>query len=195
MSSPKFSGVSSTEAGFTHDRLKVLRCRVPLTIFYLFLLLAGFHRLYSCAIDWNHQADRFEGVDSLGYVSYWMSLGELNLGKDLVIPLAVHYSSQPAQAPSLYVGESWRLPFLESRFAAIDEQTFTLVEPSGRSRVFRRDEASPLLLHGQGGWLGELAGSQTSLWAPCGWKFVYENGKLSQMTSRRDRTFKFIYRV
>lgn len=192
MSSPGFCSKARSELFSRRNRLVVLPCRARFTVFCLSLLLVGVHRLYSCAIDWNYQPDRFEGVDSQGYASHWISLGELNFGNDLVIPLAIHYSSQRSPSPSLYVGESWTFPFVESRFIARDEQTFTLMEPSGRARMFRRDEASPFLLHGQGGWLGEIAGSQVTLWAPCGWKFVYEGGKLSQMTSHRGRTLKFI---
>jgi hypothetical protein len=157
-----------------------------------FLSLSARHAP-ACGLDWNLPHDHFDGMDKFGYVSYWKTIGELDLGEGLVLPIHIHFSSNQ-ETSSPYLGSGWTLPLLESHIVFREENLVEVHEPNGRTRLFWRDPNDFSLFHGQGGWLAQSLGPTFIAWADCGWKLVFTNGQLVGITSPKDRKLEFVYR-
>lgn len=84
------------------------------------------------------------------------------------------------------------MALLESNIVQIDERKFLLTQPDGISRQFWRKTPNDALLQGQGGWKGEIKGNSIALWAECGWKFTFVDGKNTSITTPKNRTLTLI---
>ncbi len=156
------------------------------------VFLAALHSAFACWINWNAPSNHFNGVNEMGEFSYWGDLGQLDLGGDMDIPLVIGFN--PNRGGNSWLGRGFIIPVLESNLVQIDERKFLLTQPEGTIRQFWRKTATDTVLVGQGNWAGEIKGSVTTLWASCGWKLSFRNGKLSSFSTPEGRTFN-IYSV
>ena len=146
---------------------------------------------FACGLNWDAPQSHFPGVSFQGYVFHVESLGEMDLGDGLVLPLRAIFRSE-SNASSPYVGQGWDIPLLESHIVQINEHEFRMVEPTGWFRLFWRDGKDPTLLHGQNGWKAEIKGNTVTAWADCGGKLVFNAGKITQL-QLENRTFDYQY--
>jgi len=146
---------------------------------------------YACGIDWKVPQNHFDGINEWGKLSYWHEVGNIELDHDLRIPLILNFN--PTNGTSPYFGKGWMFPLLEAKIVQIDEQNFLLVQPDGISRKFWRKTPTSDLLHGQGEWEGTIRGNSITLWASCGWKLSFVDGKISSFVTPKNREFNMIY--
>jgi len=78
-----------------------------------------------CGIDWILPRSHFEGVNEQGHVLYCEKIGDLDVAKDLQIPLHIMFKSE-WMANSPYLGKGWMLPLLESRIEQMTERSYRL---------------------------------------------------------------------
>ncbi len=154
--------------------------------------LAALHSSVACWIGWNVPSNHFNGINEMGEFSYWSDLGQLDLGEGMVISLTIGFN--PNRGGNSWLGRGFIIPVLEANIVQIDETKFLLTQPNGIIRQFWRKTATDTVLVGQGNWAGEIKGSVTTLWASCGWKLSFRNGKLSSFSTPEGRTFN-IYSV
>jgi hypothetical protein len=146
----------------------------------------------ACGLDWRESKNHFDGVDSRGHVDYYETVGELDLGDGLKLPLIVNFnSSRETTSPSL--GRGWMLALVESRFVQTGENSFLMVQPDGLNNPFVRRGGSVTLLDGSAGWKGEIRGDRIAAWASCGWKLEFVKGKIASMTTPKNRKFEWAY--
>ncbi|MCC7518015.1 MAG: RHS repeat protein [Verrucomicrobiae bacterium] len=153
-------------------------------------LVAAAIASFGCGVDWTLPKDHFDGVNERGFVSWWGQLGTLDLGDGVQLPLVAGFQSDRDWS-SPVLGKGWILALLDSSLMAIDEKTFILVKPDGWSHDFYRDRKNPSVLDG-GSWKGETKDNTATLWASCGWKLVYEKGKLASITTPKNRTLQWM---
>ena len=137
----------------------------------------GISPLTACG-DFRMPSNHFEGVSSQGYVSIWKQLDTLDLG-DASVPILLGTQTYRT-IPSGELGAGWIMPLLDSGIVQRDENTFDMITPDGTMDFFSRDGADPNILHGSGGWTGEIQGSDITVYSKCGsgWKMVFRQGKL-----------------
>jgi hypothetical protein len=163
-----------------------------LLLLFNFHLFLGSHLVQGCGVDWKIPANHFDGVNETGKLSLWESLGKLPVDDNLTIPLVVNFS--PANGYSPYLGDGWTIPLLESKVVQIDERKFLLIQPDGITRQFWRSKPDDLTLKGQGNWAGEISGSVITLWASCGWKLTFREGKLGSIKTPQNKTLTLHYK-
>lgn len=127
-------------------------------------------------------SNHFDGVSSLGYVSIWKQLDNLDLG-DTKLPLLIGCQTYRA-IPSGELGTGWIMPLFDSGIVQRDENTFDMITPDGTLDFFSRDSSDPNILHGSSGWTAEIQGSDIIVHSKCGsgWKMVFRQGKLDTLS-------------
>lgn len=141
---------------------------------------------FGCGVDFKVPKDHFDGVNEYGYVSYWDTIGDLDLGEGLIIPLVIGFESN-REWSSPYLGYGWILPLFDSNLVQTGENSFQMIAPDGYTVPLGRDRNKPTLLSGPKGWKGEISDTIT-LWATCGWKLVYTKGKITSIGTPKGKT-------
>lgn len=155
------------------------------------IILLALGKSIACGIDWQVPKNHFDGVNEWGQLSYWRGIGTLDLGEDLKLPLVIGFN--PTRRISPFVGKGWIIPILESNIVQVDEKKFLLTQPDGVSREFWRKSSTDTILQGQGNWKGEINGNQITLWAVCGWKLTFDCGKMTTITTPKNRVITLKY--
>ena len=145
----------------------------------------------ACGIDWEVPHNHFDGVSENGDFSYWRDIGTFDLGEGLKIPLVIGF--KPTRGGNSLLGRGWIIPLLESNVVQVDETKFLLTQPDGITRQFWRKKPDDLLLKGQGNWAGQIQGNTIVLWADCGWKLVFSKGKITSITTPKNRVLNVVY--
>ena len=154
-------------------------------------LFASITSATACGIDWKVPTNHFDGVNEMGELSYWRSVGQIDFGSDLKIPLIIGF--KPNRGGSSCLGRGWIVPILESSIVQIDEKKFLLTQPDGITRQFWRKKPTDSNLRGQGNWQGTISENTITLWAECGWKLVFSKGKLASITTPKNRILNVVY--
>ena len=163
------------------------------TIFRLALFLGvSALRCSACGLDWSVPHSHFDGVDEQGKLSWWQKIGSVDLGQGLTIPLIIGFESSNNNV-SPYLGDGWTLAFLDSHMVQIDSKRFLMVQPDGWTSRFGRKDDTATLLTGQKGWLASISGNSITVWAKCGWKLVYTNGKISSISTPLNQELDYVY--
>lgn len=135
--------------------------------------------------------DHFNGVNAQGFVSYWEKIGSIDLEEGVDFPLNIGFESDRSWK-SPYLGYGWVFPLLDSHIIQINENHFEVLQPDGYTRHYNRDLKDPMLLSSGAGWKGVIDGNNTViLWANCGWKLIYTNGKISSIGTPKGQTLIF----
>ena len=143
-------------------------------------------RVIGCGLgDWSPPISHFDQVDFQGHVHIVKRLGEVE-----GMPIYLIFNSSYGASP--YAGAGFSIPILESKLVAVDEKRFQMTSPSGWLWVFQRTK-DPSILEGNSGWKGQIISDIVSLWAPCGDKLVFKNGKIVSMQLKQDR-FDYEYK-
>jgi len=153
---------------------------------------AGGADVFACGVNWRLPKDHFDGVNEYGVVSYWEQIGEIDLGDDLKLPLIIGFQSDRDWS-SPYLGKGWILPLLDSNIVQVSENEFRQIQPDGYTINFGRDGKKPNVIRGQQGWTGEIKGDVITLYATCGWKLTYQQGKLTSITTPKNRVLSLLY--
>lgn len=149
------------------------------------------HGAQVCGIDWSLPKNHFDGVNEFGFVSVWESIGSIDLGNGLVLPLNANFrSDRNTSSPTL--GSGWHLGLLDANIVQIDEHTFMMFDPAGPFRFFWRDAKNPTILVGSGGWKAEIRGDTITAWADCGAKLVFHKGRIVSMQIK-DKALTYKY--
>lgn len=133
----------------------------------------------------------FDGVDANGCVFLPVRLGMAGR-----IPVWACFSSGCTTA-SPVLGHGWRIPLLESRLVPISEDWFSLLQPDGTERCFRRERENPERLYGGRTWSGRIKGDVIRLTADpqdgtAPLELVYRQGRLVRMDAP-EGLYEFFY--
>jgi hypothetical protein len=139
----------------------------------------------ACGLDWSEPVSHFPNVDYQGNVHIVRKLGEVEK-----LPIYLIFNSSYGISP--YVGSGFEIPFLESRMWQVDENRFQMKSPSGWLWIFQRTKW-PNVLEGNAGWKGLIKDDTITLWAPCGDKIVFKNGKIVSMQLKNEK-FDYAYK-
>lgn len=156
------------------------------------LIFSFYINANACGVNWRMPLNHFDGVNEQGVVAYWQQLGTIDLGNNFKLPLIIGFHSDQAWS-SLYLGRGWIFPLFESNIVQLDENTFRQIQPDGYNVYFGRDGKDRNLLHGQKGWAGQIKGDVITLYATCGWKLVYKQGKLISICTPDGNELKLVY--
>src|SRR5882724_6313648 len=111
----------------------------------------------ACGLRQDKPHAHFDGADEQGHVLVAETLGNLDLGDNLSLPIYAVFQSN-WQSSSPYLGQGWMLPLLESKIVQIDDNTFQLWTPDGWYQFMGRDSTTNTILNGQGGWKAVISG-------------------------------------
>ncbi len=131
-----------------------------------------------CGLDWSLPQAHFAGVEEHGYVAYWETIAEMDLGA-VVIPVHIGFNSH-REASSPVLGKGWIVALLESHVEPIDENAMNVIMPDGWTFLFLRN-ANSETWRGNAGWMGETDGARLTITAPCGWRIRYDRGKIQEI--------------
>ena len=144
-------------------------------------------------LDWVMPQNHFNGVSYQGNLSYWKTIGSLDLGNDLNIPLNINFSSGRSAA-SPYLGKGWLLALLESNVVQINGRLFSMVLPDGLTIRFKRQSPTDATMTGDGGrWRAQIAENKITAWDSTGWTLVFTDGKISTITTPEYKQLSFNY--
>ena len=155
-------------------------------------VVAGGSDVFACGVNWMLPRDHFDGVNEYGFVSYWEQIGAIDLGDNLKLPLIIGFQSDRDWS-SPYLGKGWILPLLDSNIVQVSENEFRQIQPDGYTINFGRDGKNPNVIHGQQGWTGEIRDDVITLYASCGWKLTYQQGKLTSIITPKNRVLSLLY--
>jgi len=159
----------------------------------LIALLTGVPRaVFSCDLSWLPPQNHFDGVNEYGTVSYWEQIDSVDFGGGLKLPLIIGFRSDRA-GTSPYLGTGWSIPLLESRFYAVDDRNYLMIQPDGTNRYFSRQNTTDTIVKDRGGWVAEIKGDTVVAAATCGWTLTFTNGKLSSIITPENRQLTYIY--
>jgi hypothetical protein len=159
--------------------------------FLAIVFIGTLHVVGACGVDWRVPTNHFDGVNEWGKLSYWRQIGKIDLGDNLEIPLIIGFN--PTRGDSPYLGRGWMISILESNIVQVDESKFLLTQPDGISRQFWRGKPTDTVLQGQGGWKGEIKDNSITVWAECGWKLVFNRGKITSIATPKNRIINLVY--
>jgi hypothetical protein len=145
----------------------------------------------SCGLDWTLPQAHFEGVEEHGFVSYWEKIGEIDLGDKVVLPVNIGFNSH-REGASPVLGKGWIVALLESHVEPIDENAMNVVMPDGWTFLFLRN-ANSETWRGNAGWMGETNDARFTISAPCGWKIIYDHGKIQEIDGDQNGALTFCY--
>lgn len=167
-----------------------MRALLHKSVTVLFLICGLIRGVTACGIPWEPPLCHFNGVDDSGKVLYTNSLGDVDVGDGISIPLTIMFkSSWHKDSPVL--GYGWMMPLLESNFAQIDENHFQMRQPGGWFRNFVRLKDNPNILDG-GSWKAEIKGDTIVAAADCGDTIVFKNGLINALhVSGKKLTFGY----
>jgi hypothetical protein len=146
----------------------------------------------ACGLAWETPRGHFDGVDEQGKVSYWEKIADVDLGKDIKIPLIMGFESA-RNSSSPYLGAGWTLALLDSSIVQIDDKRFMMVQPDGWTSRLGRKKAEDTILSGQKGWMASINGNQVTVWATCGWKMVFTDGKITSIETPQNQVLSYVY--
>jgi hypothetical protein len=150
--------------------------------------------LWGCGLKQGIPHEHFTDVNSVGKLSYWLNLDQIDLGNGLSLPLNINFKANRKKR-SPYLGKGWMLPFLEQNFVERNEKVFVMREPNGYVLPFRRAKGDVTLLRGREGWMARIKDDHTiEATASCGWVIDFTDGKISEMHTPDNRTITFNYR-
>ena len=138
----------------------------------------------ACGLNWSEPVSHFENVDFQGNVHIVRKLGEVEK-----LPIYLIFNSSYGTSP--YAGSGFEIPFLESRMWQMDENRFQMKSPDGWLWIFQRTK-TPNVLEGNAGWKGLIKDNSITVWAPCGDKISFKNGKIVSMQVKDDK-FDYAY--
>jgi hypothetical protein len=144
-----------------------------------------------CGIDWDIPRNHFDGVNEWGQLAYWHQAGEIDVGDGLKLPLILGFN--PTRKASAYLGKGWIVPLLESNIVQIDERRFVVTQPDGTIRRFGRRSPNDAILVGEGGWKGQINDNTITLWASCGWRLTFNQGKINSISTPKGRLLSYRY--
>ena len=127
----------------------------------------------------------FPNVDYQGNVHIVRKLGVVEK-----LPIYLIFNSSYGNSP--YAGSGFEIPILESRMWQVDENRFQMKSPAGWLWIFQRTKAANVL-DGNAGWKGLIKDDTITVWAPCGDKIVFKNGKIVSM-QLKDEKFDYAYK-
>jgi hypothetical protein len=145
-----------------------------------------------CDFSWAAPSTHFEAVSSDGKVRYKLSLGSVPLDAQESIPLDIIFKTEDSPAVSSLLGKNWTFPFFESGIVQIDDAKFDWILPDGSHNILQRT-GIPTQLSSQNGFLAEIDGDRITVSAECGWTFVYEEGRLTEIKTPENRDFTYTY--
>ena len=108
-----------------------LRCLTALVVSFSILSAQA----KACGLRMDKPHAHFDGADEQGHVLFAETLGNLDLGENLTLPIYAVFQSN-WQSSSPYLGQGWMLPLLESKIVQIDSSTAlvpTIDKPDHRS--------------------------------------------------------------
>ncbi len=144
----------------------------------------------SCG-DFRKPETHFDGVNEYGFVSYWDQLGEIKLSDGTVLPLIIGFRSDwETLVPSTHLGSGWLFGLLDAHFVQRSENAFDMISIDGYTVPFGRDPKNSSILNGAQGWKAEVKGDAVTVWAECGWKLQFTKGKISGITTPKNRTLE-----
>jgi hypothetical protein len=139
----------------------------------------------ACGLDWSEPVSHFENVDFQGNIHIVRKLGEVEK-----LPIYLIFNSSYGTSP--YAGSGFEIPFLESRMWQVDENRFRMKSPDGWLWIFQRTKV-PNVLDGNAGWKGLIKDDTITVWAPCGDKIAFKNGKIVSMQLKNEK-FDYAYK-
>ncbi len=142
-------------------------------------------KAFACGLDWSEPVSHFENVDFQGKVHIVRKLGEVEK-----LPIYLIFNSSYGTSP--YVGSGFEIPLLESRIWQVDENRFQMKSPSGWLWIFQRTKY-PNVLEGNAGWKGLIKDDSITVWAPCGDKISFRNGRIVSMQLKADK-IDYVYK-
>jgi hypothetical protein len=150
-------------------------------------------KLAACGMDWTIPTNHFSGVNGKGYVAFWEKIGNLDFGDGLKVPLIIGFNSSRSSS-SPYLGYGWTLALLESHLVQVNNNLFLMTLPNGFNVRLNRKSDTDSTLSGEGGaWMGEIGEHTTTLWADCGWKLVFSDGKLTSIITPSNQELTYLY--
>jgi hypothetical protein len=127
-------------------------------------------------------------VDKDGYVNPIISLGDINFGGGLTLPLVLNFSSA-IRPPSPEFGQGWDCPLFEAKVFNVQQNLKQVETLGGKDRYFVYDPRTDSWKHFfSDDWKGEAKGDDFELTYKTGCKFVFNKGLISSMTTPDGRT-------
>lgn len=171
--------------------MKQLLKRICYSVILVALLLQSYGTVEACGLNLSVPNYHFPHVDDKGVFSYWESIGRIDVGGGVYLPININFKANRQSASSTIGAPGFHLALTDAYVVQIDERTFRIYNPAGRYRTFRRDRKRPNILHSGGSWKGEIRGAVISVSSECGDRLVYQQGGIRQMRVN-GRTFDFL---
>jgi hypothetical protein len=145
-----------------------------------------------CGLSLELPKLHFDGVEENGYVCYFEKLADVALDDKNVLSMTLNFNSH-RQASSPYVGKGWSIPFLDSHVEPVDENGFKIFMPNGLIYDFGRIAGEENMFSGNFGWKAAIEGDTLTAWASCGWKLVFQKGRIWEITTPQNRILSYRY--
>lgn len=127
-------------------------------------------------------------VDKDGYVNPIISLGDINFGGGLALPMVLNFSSA-IRSPSPEFGQGWECPLFEAKVFDVQQNLKRVETLGGKDRYFIYNQRTESWKHFfTDDWRGVVQGDSFELTYKTGCKFVFNNGLISSMTTPDGRT-------
>jgi len=159
--------------------------------FVCLIILFNIENTDACGIDLGAPQNHFDGVNEWGELAYWYDIGEIDADHKQNLPLVIGFN--PRRKTSPYLGTGWIIPLLEANIVQLDEKRFVLTQPDGSIRRFGRRSPGETILQGEGDWKGDIKGNTITVWASCGWKMVFVQGKITSITTPQGDLISYKY--
>ena len=128
-------------------------------------------------------------VDKDGYVNPIVSLGDVNFGGGLTLPLVLNFSSA-IRPPSPEFGQGWECPIFEAKVFDVQQNLKRVETLGGKDRYFIYNQRTDTWKHFfTDDWKVEVKGDDDfELTYKTGVKFIFNKGLISSMTMPDGRT-------
>jgi hypothetical protein len=121
--------------------------------------------------------------------SYYESLGDVRIAKDLNFKIPLGFSPVPGSRFSHILGAGWTFPIVESAIYSVRANEYELLFPSGHYQVLRKTKTAGQLAGGI--WLAEIKGNVITVKSRCGWTLVFSTGRLKWIRSPEGALLEF----
>jgi hypothetical protein len=127
-------------------------------------------------------------VDKDGYVNPIISLGDVNFGGGLTLPIDLNFSSA-IRSPSQEFGQGWECPLFEAKVFDTQPNMKLLETLGGKDRYFVYNQRTDSWKHFYtDDWKGVVKGDDFELTYKTGCKFIFSKGLISSLITPDGRT-------
>ena len=130
-----------------------------------------------------------------GFLSLHRELGEIDFGKELILPFRLFFQSSPQTTSACFATSGWTIPVMDSKTTFLDENRIEVFLPCGKTTYFIKNLATGKFKSIDGEWEGtyDQTKEKLTITRDDGWEIDWIKGKIKRLKNDEGRELIWDY--